>query len=400
MKTHLDGSKGSELAMAAVKADAGTADLPAFGRDDDAGISHAITAEGIAIACYENCIPAFVESALEQRYGSLFSSLAAMRAYGDLAGASVFLATRNGEILMLWLFRRRGKSVRVLNEAMPVSEADASCFAGYIFDTYPQVQYIAFNAIDTGIHKLAWPLQRQDCTDDSVLALPATMDEYLASLGKSTRRNVTRYTAKLKEQFPSFTHSISLQEQIDEQQVRTIIDLNRQRMDRKGKPPGVTADDARAIIEIARRHGMLLVLTIDGRICAGAILFRLRDNYFSFVRAHDPAYDQYRLGLIGACTMIAECIARGGKELHFMWGREQHKALLLGVEKRLDRLTLYRSAWHALLNPQVVAKNIAFGASRRCKLWLQDKMNRDDDLVAWAATGARRLIRGLRGLRA
>jgi hypothetical protein len=53
-----------------------------------------------------------------------------------------------------------------------------------------------------------------------------------------------------------------------------------------------------------------------------------------------------------------------------------------------------------LLNPQVVVKNIAFGASRRCKLWLQDKMNRDDDLVAWTAAGARRLIRGLRGLRA
>ena len=401
MKTHLDGSKSSKLMMAMAEADAGGSEhFAAPWRDDEPCISHAVTADGMSIACYENRIPAFVETALEQRYGSLFSSLAAMRAYGDLANTSAFLATRNGEVLILWLFQRRGKSVRVLNEAMPVGGMEAGCFANYVFSTFPDVQFIAFNAIAGDIATLAalpWPLQQDDCTDDSVLALPSSMDEYLASLGKATRKNIKRYTARLKEQFPTFEYSIALQEQIDERQVRAIINLNRQRMGRKGKLSGITDEDERAILDMAQRHGMLLVATIDGRICAGAVLFRLRDNYFSFVRAHDPAYDQYRLGLVGACLMIGECIARGGRELHFMWGREPHKAMLLGVERRLDRLILYRSARHRLLNPEVGLKNAMFGAKRRCKLWLQDKMNHDDDFIARAAGSARRLIRRLRG---
>ena len=171
-------------------------------------------------------------------------------------------------------------------------------------------------------------------------------------------------------------------------------------MQRKGKAPGITADDERIMLELARRHGMLLTATIDGKVCMGAVIFKLRDNYFSFVRAHDPAYDDYRLGLVGASLMIGECIARGGKELHFMWGREPHKAMLLGVEKRLDRLTLYRSSWHMLLNADVVLKNAMTEASRQGKLWLLDKMSRDDDLLAQTANRARRMIRHLRGLRA
>ena len=400
MKTHLDGSKSGGLAITGAKADAGANLVPAASRDDDAGIPRSLMPEGVTIACYENTIPPFVESALEQRYASLFSSLAAMRAYGNLSNASVFLATRGSEIVMLWLFRRHGKTVRVLNEAIPVSEAEAACFAHHVFGCFLEVQYIVFNAVDTGIRSLAWPMQRQNCSEDSVLALPPRFDDYLAALGKATRKNLKRYSAKLKERFPSFSCNVAVQDRIDERQLREVIRLNRLRMDHKGKPQGITPDNENAILDIARCHGMLLTATIDERICAGAILFKLRDNYFSFVRAHDPAYDEYRLGLVGACHMVAECIARGGKELHFMWGREQHKSMLLGVERRLDRLTIYRSAWHLLLNPQVALKNAFLGASRQCKLWLLDKMNRDDDIIAVAAGSARRVIRRLRALRA
>ena len=109
MKTHLDNSKNSELAMAAVKAPAGMEHMPTAWRDDETCITRSVTPDGIAISCYENRIPAFVETALEERYSSLYSSLAAMRAYGDLANTSVFLATRDGEVLILWLFHVSSK---------------------------------------------------------------------------------------------------------------------------------------------------------------------------------------------------------------------------------------------------------------------------------------------------
>jgi len=356
------------------------------------------TTDGISITCYDNWIPSFVESALEQRYASLYSSLAVMRAYDRLEGTSVFVASRDNKIFMIWLFQRRGKSVHVLNEAIAVNEAEARCFASHIFATYPDVWIISFNAVHTDIQRLSWPFRRQNCTEDSVLTLPATSMEYTSMLGKATRKNLKRYMARLTEQFPSFQYRILAKEEIDAKQIAEIVHLNRLRMNRKGKLPGITQDDEQTMFSIAQRHGMLLVATINGKICCGAIVFQFRDHYFSFVRAHDPAYDQYRLGLIGAYLLASECIARKGKELHFMWGREPHKALLMGVERKLDRLTLYRSAPHLFLSLHVVLKNAFFGYRRRFKLWLLEKMAQENNSVTKTANHIRRLFRQIKGL--
>lgn len=355
-------------------------------------------ADGMTVTCYDSVIPPFVERALEQRYGSLYSSLATMTAYGgDLAGTSVFLAARGGEIAMLWLFQRRGTQVRVLNESIPVSESELRCFADWIFARFPDVQVITLNCVDPGLQRLGRPLQMDDCSDDSVLHLPPTMDDYLARLGKATRKNVQRYAARLRERFPDFRYTVRFRDEIDAAQIAELVRLNRLRMRLKGKQSGITADEERALLHIARRHGMLLTATIDGRICAGALVFQVRDNYFSFVRTHDPAYNEYRLGLIGACRMIEECIARQGRELHFMWGREPHKAMLKGVEKRLFRLTVYRSRLQLLLNLKLAGANLYHAWHRRFRLWLVDKIQRDDDAVTRLAAGARRVRRRLRG---
>lgn len=361
-------------------------------------VSRSVTADGIAITCYHNLIPPFVEDALEQRYGALFSSLAAMKAYdADLAGTSVFMATRDAEIVMVWLFQRQGKGVRVLNESIAVNEDEATRFADWIFASFPEVETITINCADTAIRQLRWPLQTHNCSEDSVLELPAKMEDYLARLGKTTRKNIHRYTTRLKEQFPTFQYSVTFRDEIDPKQISEIVRLNRLRMMLKGKVPGITPADQQAMLNMARRHGMLLIATIDGRICAGALVFQVRDNYFSFVRTHDPAYNQYRLGLVGACLMIQECIARQGKELHFMWGREPHKAMLLGVEKPLFRLTIYRSRFQFLLNLRLVLANVCEAYQRRLRTWLVDKMHRDDDAVTRIAGGMRRLARRMRG---
>ena len=176
-------------------------------------IMRSFTADGVSITRYENWIPAFVESALEYRYASLYSSLAAMRAYGSLEGTSVFVASRDNKIFMVWLFQRGEKSVRVLNESIAVDEAEVNCFAKHIFAAYPEVRFISFNAVYTDIRRLAWPLQRQNCTEDSVLALPAASEEYLAMLGKATRKNLKRYMERLTSQFPSFQYHVLVEDE-------------------------------------------------------------------------------------------------------------------------------------------------------------------------------------------
>src|SRR5207245_3753907 len=134
-----------------------------------------------------------------------------------------------------------------------------------------------------------------------------------------------------------------------------------------------------------KMYGLVGVATVDGRVCAGVICSRSAANYFMHVIAHDPTYDEYRLGKLCCYLTICECINRGGKEFHFLWGRYEYKYRLLGVQRDLDHLTVYRSRAQFLLNGNLVLKNAYKGYGRQAKRWLLDP-KRADSLIGKIAT--------------
>lgn len=351
-------------------------------------------AEEISITCHEHGIPAFVEAELERLYGSIFSSLAHFRVYGGAESASTCVIRIGGEVTDILLFQRDPRGVRVINEWIRLDEQDIRRFAAWIFERYPEVGRISFHAVELDLRRLPFPGQRFNCTDDSVVTLPPTADAYLAQLGKATRKNIRRYLHRLQESFPDFRYRVHETGEIDERDVRAIIGLNRARMANRNKVSGIDDREAERMLRLLKVKGLVGVATINGRLCAGAVTYRIGDNYFSFVRAHDPQYDDYRLGLIGGYLLIAECIARGGKEFHFMWGREEHKSLLLGVQKEFDHLTLYRSRIRFLLDGRSLLKNafeVRLQQLKRRLLTVQET-----DGLPWrlAAAGMRRIAKG------
>jgi hypothetical protein len=348
------------------------------------------TADGVSITCHEGEVPPFAEEELERIYGSVFSSLAHFRIHGGAENASTYVVRKGSDITSVLLFHREGRHVRVINEWIRVDDEEVTRFADYIFNAYRSVDVISFHAVEAQIQRLPFPSQQFYCTDDSVLTLSDTDDEYLARLGKATRKNIRRYLSRLKENHPSFSYQVYANSEADEKHIRDIIRLNRIRMANKNKVSGINDLEAEKMIQLAKTKGFVGVATIDGRVCAGAVAYRFGKNYFSFVRAHDPKYDDDRLGLICGYLLISECIARGGKELHFMWGREEHKSLLLGVERNLDHLTVYRSNAHLVLNCKEFLKNACTAHVGRARLWLQ-KVRREENLVS-------RLVEDLRGV--
>jgi hypothetical protein len=347
----------------------------------------------LRVSWHENEVPAFVEAELERLYGSLFSSLAHYRIYGGTENASCCVMRKNGDVTGILLFQRDAHSVRVINEWIRLDEEDIRRFASWIFARYPTVGRLSFHAVELDVQRLPFPAQRFNCTDDSVVRLPENADAYLAQLGKATRKNIRRYLSRLQESFPDFHYAVYETDQIDERHVREIIGLNRLRMKNKNKVSGIDDAEVERMLRLLKTKGMVAVATIGGKLCAGAVTYRIGNNYFSFVRAHDPLYDEHRLGLIGGYLLIAECIARGGKEFHFMWGREEHKALLLGVQKEFDHLTLYRSRAHYLLDARALLKNAFTVRLQQTKRRLLTA--HADGNPAWrlAAQVARRLYR-------
>lgn len=348
----------------------------------------------ISIQVYDNNIPPFVGPALESLYGNLFSSLAYYRAFGGADDASAYVVRDGKNILCAWLFRRHRNTVRVINEGIHVDQDDVLRFAGYIFGSYPQVNVISFHAVRPNMVDLPMPCQRFNCLEDMVLVLPASAEHYLASLGRSTRSYIHRYMNKLKRDVPDFEFRALAAGDIEESQIRRIIELNRMRMASKGKESINDEDIVRRIVQLSHECGLVGVIMIDGCICAGSINYRAGANYFLETLAHDPAWDDYRLGTLCCYLTICECIARRGGEYHFLWGQDEYKSRLLGVQRDLDDIVIYRSWLHMVLYGKLVMQHALQAVVRRARVAVRAARRRDN-LWGRLVTRVWRIVRGI-----
>lgn len=352
-----------------------------------------------SISCHENEVPLYAERELERLYGNIYSSLAEFRIGGALgARPSTYVVRKGEQVSTLFLFSHNKREARVLNEGIQIAADELKRFVHYMFSTYRTLDVITFHAVRPDTRSLAYPYQRFNCLEDIVLTLPKDCSAYLASMGSSTRNYVKRYMNKLKREHPTFRHDVYLNKGIDERDVREVIELNTARMTEKGKVPGIDQQAMQRIIRLVKECGMLSVVRIEGKICAGTINYRVGDNYFLEVIAHDPAFNDYRLGTLCCYLTICTCIERGGHEYHFLWGKNEYKFRLLGVERELDHLAVYRSHRHLVMHAATALRNVANAHKRKAKLWLHELQGRDDRFARFA-TNSLQAMRNLRTAR-
>lgn len=349
-------------------------------------------ADGASVSCYRNEVPAFVEPELIRLYGSVFSTLEHFRVYGGLEQASTYVARDGDEIVSVLLFRIEGRAVHVLNELIRIDQQEITRFAGYIFAAFERVRVIRFNAVELEIGRLPFACQRFNCSEDIALVLPPTPEAYLGRLGKATRKNIKHHLSRLRHQFPTLRFDVRCNEKIDADRLSDIAALNRARMAEKHKTSYLDDEEAARLLHIVRSSGLVAALTIDGRVCAGAICARVGDNYFSYVNAHDPSYDAYRLGTLCCYLTICECIVRGGREFHLLWGRDPYKYLLAGAQRNLDHLDIYRSPAACLLAAGRVLQNAAKSALRQARFRLLDPRRQDSHPLLRRALGVLRRL--------
>lgn len=341
--------------------------------------AHTEPQQDISIACYDGEIPAFVDMEMRRLYGNIHSTLAHLQIYGGLEEVThTYVARRQNKVVAVFLFRRDGDVVRVINEGMGIGTAQTQGFADYVFSTWPEVNVIVFHAVQAAIAPLALPSQRYDCTANIVLPLPASGDAYLATLGKNMRRNLRRYMDKLTRSFPDFRFEVFEKEQVDEDHVRDIIDLNRARIAGKNKTFGI-ADEEDRILALVRASGLVGVATIDGRVAGGAVGYLAGDHYFFKIIAHDPKYDEYSAGILCCYQMICACIARGCKEYNFMWNEYEYKFALGAHSRALQHVVVYRSRLQFLLHARMAA-GVALDRHRHRLSSLLDKAAKPEQL--------------------
>jgi len=350
----------------------------------------------VTISDFENDFPDELEHLLEGLYHSPFATLAHHRHYCDLRHGTHAYVARGGKegVLAALLWQCDGRIARVLNEQIGLPQDEVSRFAHHVFSTHRNIDVIEFHAVHAeGSQRpeLPFPCQHFDCAEDIVLRLPDSVDAYRASLGKSTRSYLSRYMNKLRREHPDMRHEVLEQDDIGEERVRRIVELNHARMQRRHRASYIDESEVARLLELVRRYGLLSQVVIGGEVRAGAIELRLGDHYFLQVLAHDSAFNDYGLGTLCCYLAICECIARAGEEYHFLWGRYPYKTRLLGRQRKLQHIALYRDRACLARHGGLAAANVWRAARFRNHDWMVRHLHQPDLLgkgLRAAAQGA------------
>ena len=307
------------------------------------------------IRCYLHAIPPFVEVALADLYDTLHASLPFFRVYRSTHAVSCYVAERDGRPSTILLFRCQDRRLEVLNEMIAVRQDELRRFTRYVFQHFPRVDLIEFKALAVTAAApsgLGFPVQQHNAKDTWVIALPDTPEAYLAGLGKSTRANVRQQTNLVTRTFPGFSTRFYTQGEIDERHVRAILRFSEARIRAGGA--NVTHDVDR-IMALARTCGFVVVLSIDGQVCAGSVNYRVGTSCFGDVTGYDPRFEKYSLGKLCVFQTVSASIARGGKRFYLGGGHFEYKQRLGAELLGMDELKIYRSRWKMLANPQHAA---------------------------------------------
>ena len=293
----------------------------------------------------EPLVPLRVEAAIAKLYGSLYSSIPLLAIYDSLTpDVCSWTLQHGGKPVAIFLFHARSSVATVINEGMRVETAHAREFCRWVFAHFPRVSAVRFSNVEWKADgKLAYPCQHFPSLENIVLSLPASQEEYHASLSKNLRRNLKRYPERLLRDYPDYHCEFISGDKIADSDVRAIVGLNIERMASKHKQSAYDDEETGRILRLVRQCGLVGVARIGGRVAAGAISFVTGENVALSILAHDPVYNDYSLGILCAFQTIQHCIGRGAREFHFLWGRYDYKFLLGARERPLSRVVIYRS---------------------------------------------------------
>lgn len=337
----------------------------------------------MTIECHDGYVPEWAEADLNRLYGNIYTSLAYFRLSGGLEHAYTYVARRGegGEALALFLFRLEHDRVVVLNEGMLLDEEEVERFSRYLFQRFGSIGVIEFHAVHAPVEKFPYPCQRFYQTEDFVLRLPENPDAYLSMLGSATRKNLKKHLSRWQRDFSGAESEVYERSEIEESLLREVVALNHMRMAVKNKVSAIDEAELTTMLHLARECGLLQVTRVDGRVCAGTLMYRFGDHFVSRISAHDPQYDGHRLGTLACYWAVCEAIRQGGTDFHFMWGRYAYKSALGGELVELDHLAIYRSRWHMLSQGKRAALNAYSGYQREARMWLLEQASKNSGMV-------------------
>ena len=349
---------------------------------------------------YRHCIPDFAAKALDDLYGNLHSSLATLN-FTDLSETSTYVKwteeSNSNNPESIFLFKKWGQSLRVVNEGMRLKKNDVDNFCNYVFANDQEINRIDFHAVVPPQQRLSRTNLRWACTEDIVITLPDDEQHYLNQLSKATRKSIKKHLARAQRELPNFSHSIQAGKHVAEEAFMKIVGFNHSRMAGKEKLSALDSQTTKQLLAIIRSHGIVGLVNSDKGVGAGTLACRFGDDVFSLITAHDPTYDSHGFGTLSRHVMIVHSIQTGAKRFHLLGGNMSSKRSALGVRETLDHLTVYRSPVDMLRDPKFTLQQATNAAKYHLHRWLEDQSaNSENSGIARCIHTLRHSIRAWR----
>jgi len=244
------------------------------------------------------------------------------------------------------LYTRRGATVRVLNRRLAIDAAAADRVVEAVFRAHPEVRRIELEA-EIAPDRLSRPVRVLRRSDDLVVELPATQDEYEDSLGKATRKHLRQGRNRLRRSHPEFELRVLEASEITLALVEQVFAWNRARIRAKGEPWAYERqpEAPHLLWRLLRSRGTALVGYAEGVPVAGELLFFVGRDCWMHTGGSDAGYDRLGLGLLMVEAGIGESIRRGCRRTHLLWSTPAYKRRLGARPVPCYRLSIFRSSF-------------------------------------------------------
>lgn len=257
----------------------------------------------------------------------------------------------------------------VLNSDFRISVEALQKGCDEIFRTDSRIKSIEFEKIEpVDLRKIDYPSFVTETSEDMVLTLPESFEEYEKNLGSKTKKHLRYYVRRLEKTFADYKFVITEKENIDPKLIGQIIDMNRDRMRDKSKTSGIDKKYEKRIADFARTCGIVYHIEIEGEPAGGAIVSKVEDEYYLHVIAHKPVYNKFNIGQSALYLAILSAIENGGNSFHFLWGVAEYKTRLGGIKKDLVSVVVFRNTFaYIMALPRQMRIKIKTGLTRFIK---------------------------------
>lgn len=286
-------------------------------------------------------LPNDYESFMIEKYDSFITTCRYIEVNHPDYDINYFKVLENGKLTEILVYGNKGKISKCFNSLVSINQNIISEFTENLFKTHPEINKIEIIAsyVDYNLNKSFLSFK----SDDQILKLPPTLDEYFQELSYHVRKNIKNRKSRFLKEFPAAKFVTKYGSEIEENIIDKIILLNSNRMQSKGTVPGIDNTFKDSIYRYSTFYGCVAYIEIEGVIVAGCITTLMKNKIFAHVIGHDNNYSKFNLGEMCFMYIIETSINKGLSTFHFLWGETEYKRRLLAKPHFLYFYYIYRT---------------------------------------------------------